>query len=68
MIRLVIAVCLPLGVLAAETTNLVVNGDFSKPLKPAWGGGSFGGGEGESRIGNGEDGNPFAHLEKTKAA
>ena len=67
MFRLIMAVCLPLGALAAGAkTNLVVNGDFSKPLKPAWGGGSFGGGEGEARIGNGEDGNPFAHLEKTK--
>ena len=67
MIRLIIAVCLPLGALAAGAkTNLVENGDFSSPLKPAWGGGSFGGGEGEARIDNGKDGNPFAHLEKTK--
>ena len=51
---------------ALFASNLAVNGDLSSPFKSGWFGGSFGGGEGEVRIDNGKDGNPFAHLEKTK--
>ena len=47
-------------------TNLAVNGDFSQPLAPAWGGGSFGGGEGAVLLVNEASGNVFARLEKTK--
>ena len=53
MIRLLIEVCLPLGAFAAAKTNLVVNGDFAQPLKPAWGGGSFGGGSSVHRSSGG---------------
>ena len=61
------AVCLPLGALAAGAkTNLVENGDFSSPLKNGWFGGNFGGGEGGIRIEGGGSGNPFALVEKTR--
>lgn len=49
----------------ATDANLVVNGDFSAPLKPVWGGGNFGGGEGRVDLCR-TDGAAYVRLEKAK--